>query len=158
MAVTESKSIQATRHDLGQMSPAHSGVGELKLIFFDVTTIAGDANSTIALCNLPAGTFRYLGFLSKVYHGAFGTARTMDIGWDAYTTEAGVDVAADEDGLSSAADVAAAGSFSPIDEVATHPVNQKIFSSREGIRFRAKVEAAAVGAGEEISGWLAFAG
>lgn len=156
MAVTESKSVQCTAHDLGENVPAHSGKGEVMLLFFDGVTIAGDANSTIALCDLPAGTFRYLGFLSKFYHSAFGTARTMDIGWDAYTTEAGVEVAADEDGISSAQDSAALGSFSPLDELSTTPIAQKIFSSRNGVRFRAKTEAAAVGAGEEFSGWLAF--
>ena len=157
MAATESKSVQCTAHDLGEMVPAHSGKGELVAIFFDVTTVVGDANSTIAICDLPAGTFRYMAFLSKVYHSAFGTARTMDIGWDAYVEEDGTVVAADEDGIASAQDVAAASSFSPLDELTAEPVAQKIFSSRDGIRFRAKVEAAAVGAGETMSGWLMFA-
>lgn len=157
MAVTESKSVQCTAHDLGEMVPSHSGKGELVAIFFDVVTIAGDANSTVALCDLPAGTFRYMGFLSRVYHSAFGSGRTMDIGWDAYVQEDGTVVGADEDGISSAADVAAAGNFSPTDELTAVPVSQKVFSSREGIRFRAKVEAAAVGAAEDISGWLMFA-
>lgn len=157
MAVTTTKSTQVTAHDAGTMVPSYSGVGELVLIHFDVdSTTAGDANSLISLAYLPAGTFRFNQFLSKLYFSAFGTARTMDIGWTAYTEEDGTAAVADEDGLTAAADVSSAGSLSPGAALTSHPVGEKVFSSQSGILFQAKIEAAALGAGETVSGWLAF--
>lgn len=76
----------------------------------DAPSTAGDANSLGNLCKIPAGA-RVLP-MSKLYHGALGTGRTMDVGWTAYDPEdGGSQVAADVDGLADGADVSSAGSF-----------------------------------------------
>ena len=160
MAVENLKSKQIINKDATPkvLNPAHSGKGQLFALFFEPPTAgsfaSGDANSTIALCDLPPGKSRYLVFPSRIYHSAFGTGRTMDIGWDAYTEEDGDAVVADEDGLHSAADVSAAGSFTPGDEIAV--LGSLLFNNRTDVRFRAKVEAAALSAGETLSGYLIF--
>jgi len=156
MAVENYLSAQLTNKAAGVTNAAPSGKAELFSLYFQATPGAGDTNSTIAIVDLPPGTYRYVGDLSRIYHSAFGTGRTMDVGFDAYVTEAGATVSADEDGLHSAADVASAGSFQPLDELTTHPVGSKLFSSVGGIRFRCKVEGAGLSAGEEMSGWLTF--
>lgn len=153
MAVENEKSAQVINNDAGIVNDSHSGKGQLFALFFDADPGAGDANSTIALVDVPAGIYRYLVFLSRIYYSAFGTARTMDVGWDAYTNVDGTAVLADEDGIHSAQDVAAAGSFSPGDELTT---GSKLFDSQSGVRIRAKVEAAALGAGETLDGYLVF--
>ncbi len=158
MAVVNSKSTQVTNQDAGLMSPAYSGKGQTFSLFFDALPTAGDANSTVAIAYLPPGKYRYLGHESRIYHSAFGTARTLDVGWDAYTNEDGTAVVADEDGIHSAADVSVAGSFQPQDELLTHPVGTKVFDSRDGILFRIKVEGGALSAGEEVSGYMTFLG
>lgn len=157
MAVEALKTKQVINNDLGVTNPSHAGKGQLFMLFFEPPVAgsfgSGDANSTIALCDVPAGSVRYLVFQSRIYYSAFGTARTMDVGWDSYTSLANATVAADEDGIHSAQDVAAAGSFSPGDELAS---GSKLFESISGVRIRAKVEAAALSTGETLYGYLAF--
>lgn len=158
MAVENLSSLQEVNRAAGRTTNSHIAWGRMRVLRFSPPVAgsyaSGDANSTIALCHLPAGRFTLLGDLSRVRHSAFGTARTMDIGWDAYTTQAGAAVAADEDGIHSAADVAAAGSFIPVDELGVS--GMKVFDSREGVTFRAKVEAAALSSGETLDGYLVF--
>lgn len=152
MAVEHLKSRQIIASEAGQMMYSHLGKGKLFALRSSPPVVgsygAGDTNSTIALCKVPAGRFTLLAHLSIVRHSAFGTARTMDIGWDAYTDQAGTAVDADEDGIHSAADVAAAGSFVPVDELGVSGF--RVFDSREGVTIRAKVEAAALSSGETL--------
>jgi hypothetical protein len=158
MAVENLSSLQEVNRAAGKTTYSYQGFGRLRVLRSSPPVVgsygSGDANSTIALCHLPAGKFVLLGHLCTVRHSAFGTGRTLDIGWDAYTTQAGVAVAADEDGVHSAADVAAAGSFVPLDELGVS--SMKLFDSREGVTFRAKVEAAGLSSGETLDMILVF--
>jgi len=157
MAVTAQKSLQVGNADLGIKTPAYIAKGQMFCLRSSPPVGdygIGDANSTIALVKVPAGRYTLIGFLSKVCHSAFGTARTMDIGWDAYTKEDGTPVAADEDGIHSAADVSAAGSFVPLDELGVS--QSKVFDSREGVTIRAKVEAGAILTGETVDAFFVF--
>jgi hypothetical protein len=158
MAVENLKSRQIIASELGATVPSYIGNGRLRAIRSSAPVVgsygAGDANSTIALLKIPGGKLTLLGHLSIVRHSAFGTARTMDIGWDAYTNMDGTAVAADEDGIHSAADVAAAGSFVPLDELGVSAM--KVFDSLEGVTIRAKVEADALLTGETLDVVLVF--
>lgn len=158
MAVENLSSKQEINRAAGVLTNSYEGKGQLFALRSSPPVAgsygSGDANSTIALCHLPAGKFVLLGHLCTVRHSAFGTGRTMDIGWDAYTNQDGTAVNADEDGLHSAADVAAAGSFVPLDELGVSAM--RLFDSRDGVTFRAKVEAAALSTGETLDVILVF--
>lgn len=156
MAVVNSFSTALTNKNNGLTTPAHSSIGKVKRIHFDALPTAGDVNSTVAILDIPPGKYRFDRFTSRLYHSAFGTGRTLDVGWDAYTNEDGTPVAASEAGLTAAADVSSAGEFSPGAALTTHPVGQKVFDSRDGVRIRCKVEGAALSAGEEVSGFMDF--
>lgn len=69
---------------------------------------AGDANSTIEVWRIPSGARLYL-HLSTIRNSAYGAARVLKFGWRAYANPDGSAVAADDDGLFAALDVAAAG-------------------------------------------------
>src|SRR5688572_33378586 len=111
MAVEHLKSRQIIAAEAGERLPSYLSKGQLFALRSSPPVAgsygAGDANSTIALVKIPPGKYTLLGDLCRIRHSAFGSGRTMDVGWDAYTNEDGTPVAADEDGLSSAAGVAA---------------------------------------------------
>jgi hypothetical protein len=139
--VTAQKSTQLTDLDKtpSVKQSADTYYGKLRVLRFDFTQAgAGDINSTVDLVKLPAGRVTLFGSLSRVGHDALGAARTLDVGWTAYTEPDGDAVAADEDGLHSAADVSAAGSFNPSDELGNDAAHQ--FWSKEGVLLQAKVE------------------
>jgi hypothetical protein len=72
------------------------------------TLVEGDEDSTIQICTLPRGA-RYCSQLSKLGWKGFGTGRTLDLGWMAYTLDNGIVVRADPTGLGTGLDVAADG-------------------------------------------------
>lgn len=160
MTLENLKSRQIIAKDVGQTVPAYMGKGHMIALVSSPpvvgTYILGDVNSTIALVDVPAGKYTLIGYLSKVMNSAFGASRTMDIGWDAYTTEAGVAVAALENGIHTAADVSAAGSFVPLSALGV--TQTKLFDSRSGVRIRAKVEGGALSAGMTVDMVLVFVG
>ena len=114
MAVTNEKSTQMTNLDASPpvKLEARQAHGKTRVFAFDFTqgAAAGDATSTALLARIPANS-KVIGHLSKVYHSAFGAARTLDVGYKAYTDVDGTAVAADPNFFASAVDVALAGSF-----------------------------------------------
>lgn len=163
MAVTTEKSTQytiqtATNSD--NRNPSHDYGGNLAIFFFTFTqgVAAGDIGSIAQLFKLPPGKFRYLGHLSRVVHSAFGTARTLDIGFTtAFTKADGTAVSADEAALHTAADVSAAGSFQPVDELlAAGEGGTYLFDSREGVIVEAQVEGGTIPAAATLDGYLVF--
>ncbi len=115
MALTAEKSLQATAAATGVVVESVSGKGELTPFYFSFTQSAaiGDINSTADLIVLPPGKWRYVADLSKVFFSAFGAARTLDIGFGAYTQPDGTVVAANQAAIDLSKDVAAAGSYAP---------------------------------------------
>jgi len=158
MAVEALKSRQIIARDAGLLVPSYLGKGQMFALRSSPPVAgsyaSGDANSTIDLVVVPPGKFVMLGDLCRIRHSAFGTGRTMDVGWAAYTNEDGTAVTADEDGIHSAADVAAAGSFVPLDELGVSAM--KLFDSREGVTIKVKIEAAALSSGETIDAYFVF--
>jgi hypothetical protein len=161
MTLENLKSRQIIAKDAGLVVPAYLGKGRMLALNSTPpvvgTYILGDINSTIALLDVPAGKYLYIGYLSLVTNSAFGAARLLDIGWDAYTQEDGTAVAASGNGIHSAADVSAAGSFIPLSGIGV--TKTKLFDSRgPGVRIRAKVTGAALPAGTTVNMVMIFMG
>lgn len=152
MAVTTqySTQYQAVHRDVPpSVRSADEYYGKLRAYAFNFTQSgAGDANSLAVLTKFHGRT-RFISHLSKVYHSAFGTSRTLDLGWAAYNDPNGVAVAADEDGLDAAVNVAAAGSFTP-DALTGNET--KLFETKDGVDIQAKVEAGTIPDAATIDG------
>jgi hypothetical protein len=106
-------STQVAKHDLpntyfpGNPPRQPDDDGRLHYRWFEATqgAAAGDATSTIGLCYIPAGRWRALGLALNC--SAFGTGRTLDVGYATYTNRDGTIVAADPDAFVTAKDVSA---------------------------------------------------
>ena len=157
MAVTTEKSTQVTNIAAGTTLEPNDLGGKLRIACFNFVqgAVAGDANSTADLVKLPAGKIRVIGALSRVAHSALGTGRTMDIGFAAYVNQAGAAVSAHEDALHSAADVSAAGSFAPVDEMGGDGFLD--LESLTGVTIKAKVESGTIPAAATIDGYIVYA-
>jgi hypothetical protein len=156
MAVTTEKSTQVTNSDAEPHveNPVHQYGGRLRIYQFNFTqgVAAGDANSIAKLLDLP-GPCTVLLDLSYVHVSAFGAARTLDIGWDAYTDVDGTARVAAEDGLASALDVSAAAT---INIGADRAITTGLKRFEGKARIAAKVEGGTIPAGATIDGWLAL--
>jgi len=112
MAVTTEKSTQVTNlravPPVKNQSSEDSGKLRIKVGNFTQGAAAGDANSTMDLCELPGGA-RVIPALSAVNFSAFGVGRTLDIGFTAHTKADGTTVVAVVDKFLDGGDVAAAG-------------------------------------------------
>lgn len=155
MAVSNENSTQYELQNDNQSAlnaPAH---GKLRVLSFEHTqAVAGDAGSVTTLIKLPAGKIRVLTNLSKIEHSAFGSSRTLGVGFAAYTNEAGTDVAADPDYFASAVNVAAAGTF-VLDESATPALSQEL-DSKQGIVVNATVAGGTIPAGATLKGYILY--
>jgi len=141
----------------GQLVDPVDYVGKLEFLWFDFVNgaVAGDANSTVTLCYLPAGKIRVFGGLSIVQHSAFGASRVADVGLPAYTERDGTAVTANEDAFHSAADIATAGAFAPKDEMGADET--LIVDSRAPVAVVLKCEAGTIPADAELHGFIVFA-
>ena len=102
MAVTTQKSAEVTNITASPptMLDTSSLHGRLRVAYFLHTQDgAGDATSTVDLVKLPAGKGRILIRSSWLASSAFGSSRTLDIGYVAHTDNSGDAVAVDVDGL-----------------------------------------------------------
>ena len=159
MAVTTENS---TEYALTVAVPAkvpfvHQLHGRLRIAFFDFTqgAAAGDATSVARLVKLPAGKVRLLLPLSRIAYSAIGTARTMDLGWEAYNDDDGNDaVAADPNGLDDGVDVAAAGSVNPGGTIGTHET--KLFESAAGVVITAQINDGTIPAAATLKGYFVY--
>lgn len=155
MAVTTEKSTQLTAIDAGKRNYSSDYGGVDKTFDFDFTqsAAAGDATSTAELVRIPAG--RWYVHLDRCYAAwsAFGTARTLDIGWAAYTAPDGTAVVADPNGFDDAIDVAAAGGAAMgSDASTTCPGKKKLFNSRDGVSIIATVAGGTIPAAATLIG------
>ena len=135
MAVTTEDSSQMARIGATppKVNPTHDWHGRLRTARFSFVqgAAAGDAASFQRLVKLPAGKVRVHLAISRVAHSALGAARTLDLGWEAYTGDDGVAVVADPNGLDDGVDVSGAGNYVPIGTVGGDET--KLFESQEGV-------------------------
>ena len=140
MAVTQQKSTQVSNAAASPavMNPTHDWHGRLRIARFDFTQSGqGDAGSLAELVQLPAGRVRVILPLSRVAFAAMGAARTLDLGWLAYTDDDGNAVTADPNGLDDGVDVATAGSINPDGTVGGD--ESYLFSSQAGVTIPAQI-------------------
>ena len=159
MAVTTESSTQYTEGYItipAKVPESHEWMGRIRIGFFTFVqgSDAGDAGSTANLIKIPAGKVRLLLPLSRVHSSALGSSRTMDLGWIAYTNDAGVAVAADPNGLDDGVDVSSAVAFNPAGTVGTHET--VLFESREGVVLTAQVNDGTLPAAATIGGYFAY--
>jgi hypothetical protein len=60
--------------------------GKIRFAYFNLpaVAVAGDANTTLELCDLPPGAVRILPFMSSIKTSAWGASRTLSLGHRAY--------------------------------------------------------------------------
>lgn len=128
--------------------------GKLKIVRFNFTqgAAAGDAGSTQQLVKLPPGRWRVMLAMSRVAHSAFGAARTLDLGWQAYTGNDGVAVAADPNGLDDGNDVSALGSFTPTGTVGGEETY--LFDNKDDVTIEAQCNDGTIPIGATLDGYI----
>ena len=162
MAVTDQDSTQVTTLESTgnvQKLDAAAYQGTCVDLPFDFTqgAAAGDATSTVDLCILPPGDYLFLGPRSWVVFSAFGAARTLDIGWRAYTAPDGTAVAVSAGGINAAIDVSAAGILSGLGgALANSTGRKKLFSSKTGVKLFATVNVSTIPAAATLSGSISI--
>lgn len=131
--------------------------GRMRIAYFEFTqgAAAGDAGSFAYMVTLPAGNNRLLLPLSRLAFSAWGTARTMDLGWLAYTDlSGGTAVAADPNGLDDGVDVSSAGSVNPGGTIGTHETKQ--FDSQGVVTLTAQCNDGTLPAAGTLSGYWIY--
>lgn len=156
MAVTAEKSDQITNIEAKPVVflKPDDWMGRLKIFRFNFTqgAAAGDAGSTAELVKLPPGRWRILLPLCRIAHSAFGAARTLDLGWQAYTDNNGDAVAADPNGLDDGNDVSAAGSFVPTGTVGGDETY--LFENSDEVTIEAQCNDGTLPAGATLDGYI----
>lgn len=154
MAVTTEKSSQLARIESTppKVNPTHHWHGRERFYEANFTqgAAAGDAGSIARLLTLPAGKVRLVLWKSRIATSAFGVARTLDLGWEAYTKDDGSAVAASPNGLDAGQDVAAAGAYTPIGTLGAGET--MLFESKGGVTLTARVNAGTIPAAATIDG------
>lgn len=153
MAVEALKTTEQTDPYRGKPVNDH---GKLRIQYFNLpaTTVAGDANSTIDLCELPFGEIRVIPALSRITHSAFGAGRTLDVGHLEYQKrdDPSADLEAyDQDAFIDGLDVAAAGAG-----VAFGTGIDFDIYSKSGVTVQAKVLGGTIPVGATVSGFIVY--
>ena len=103
MAVTNERSDQLKLYDQRERIPPGQANGRSRNAAFTHTQAAnGDANSTVELCTLPPGDMFVVDFSLDI--PSLGAARTVNVGWRAYTDPDGTQVAENLSGFLSGID------------------------------------------------------
>lgn len=159
MAVTAQKSIQvgkmeATPLDALKPDELH---GRIRLAYFTFTQSgAGDANSIIDLVKLPPNS-RLLKNVSRIGHSAFGAARLLDIGYEAYNKQDGSTVAASVDTIQDGLDVAAAAANVALGVGTNADDSPTIdFDNRDFVVIQAKVLVDTIPDGATLEGYFEY--
>ncbi len=130
--------------------------GRLRVMTFEFTqgSVAGDAGSLAVLGRLPAGNVRVILPLSFIGTSAMGVARTMDIGWLAYTQRDGSAVTADPNGLDDGIDVSSAATTTPGGTLGGG--ENKEFDNEGGVDITAQINDDTIPAAATIQGFLVY--
>jgi len=158
MAVTTESSSQIGKQDgtPPTMLDTRDLHGRVRFARFDFTqgAAAGDAASIQRLIKIPAGKVRVLLALSRIANSDFGAARTLDLGWEAYTKNNGVAVAVNFAGLDAAQAVTPAGAYAPTGTVGGDETFE--FDSDKGVNICSRVAGGTIPAAATIKGYLAY--
>lgn len=161
MAVTTESSDQVSQVETNGSDLVKNSDWNAKgqYFFFTFTQGAanGDAGSIVRAIRIPPGRWRMILSECRIYFEAMGTARTMDIGWLAYTDVNGDTVVADPNGLDDGIDVSSAGSVVPAGTIGTHET--KVFDARstDGVTITLQINDGTLPIGKDISGYFVLA-
>ena len=163
MAVTTQKSTEYTNVTaVPQVNIGPSEMhGRVRVAYFThAQSGAGDATSSVALCQLPAGKVRLLLGSSFMYVNWTTASATLDLGWDAYTAQDGTTTAADVDGLLDGLSVETAGLYSG-EDLCTLAAVQALggtfaFESKDGVVIRASSTDTAIVDADDLVGYLLY--
>lgn len=149
MAVTDTKSTQLD----SERKDVRDDHAKTRSQYFEVTqgAAAGDAGSTVQLCDLPAGPVRILPYGSIIQYSALGASRTLDVGFKQYNKGVGLEQAEEEDALIDGLDVSSAGLAAFNAAVLKHDVY-----STSGIRVFGTIKGGTIPAGATISGIVQY--
>lgn len=160
MAVTAEKSTQVTNQEAANahLEPNEAS-GRLRIGYFDFTqgAAAGDANSTVDLAYMPAGRVRVISKLSFITCSAFGSARTLNIGYTAHTDQAGDSVNADEDAVADGLDVSAAADLQMgLSTAAGVAATTLLLNGRDRVLLQAKCLGGTLPAAATLNGFFVY--
>lgn len=116
-------------------------------IDFTQGAAAGDATSTMALCKMPAGKHKVLNIV--LVTSAFGSSRTLAVGYEAHTNEAGTAVSASANAFKAAYDVSSSAT--------TLVTLNTDMDSASGYVINSVVAGGTIPAGATIKGYVEFA-
>jgi hypothetical protein len=156
MAVLALKSIQETD---GVRKPAYDDHSKVRFQYFEIApvAVAGDANTTIDLCELPPGPVRVLPWMSRIKTSAFGSSRTLDIGHRAYQVKDPVAGVYTEEAENETAFVAAKDVSSAVaNDAWSATVLKYDIYSKAGVMIFAKVEGGTIPVAATLSGFVAY--
>ena len=161
MAVTSQKSTEYTNATATPVVNNNTTEqhGRVRIAFFThAQDGAGDATSSVALCELPAGRVRVLASLSRAYVNWTTSGATLDLGWDAYTDLSGTAVAADPNGLIDGLDVDAVGFQTLEGAIAANLLTggTYVFESKDGVVIRATSQDVAIADGDDLVGYICY--
>jgi hypothetical protein len=157
MAITLEASAELTKQEAvptDMLNPRELH-GRMRVARFAFTqgAAAGDANSYARLIKLPAGKVRVFLGASRIACSAFGAARVLSLGWEAYK-EGGVAVVADNDGLDVDQDVSAAIAYVPIGTLSGDETYE--FNSDNGVVITGFCEGGTIPAAATLKGYLVY--
>jgi len=161
MGVTTEKSTQETNRTATPpvKNPSYNEHGRVRTAYFAFNqgAAAGDATSTQDLVTLPPGIVRLIKTDSKFVCSAFGSSRTLDIGYAAHTNADGTAVPLSANAILDDADVSAAAKLecgAGTGALGTDPTI--LFDSREGVKLYATVAGGTIPAGATIKGYFKY--
>lgn len=130
--------------------------GKLRIAHFTLTQVtAGDATSVAYLVKLPAGRVRILLDKSVIANSAFGTSRTLDIGYGDYTAKDGTTTSGDADAFKADLDVSAAAAAASLAQAAGADPTV-LFETRDGLMIQAAVAGGTIPAAATLKGYIVY--
>lgn len=161
MAVTNQYSTQYTAEaQAPKMSLFVWQSFRMLVLPFDFTqgAAAGDATSTVTFRRIPPGVAYFFPILSRYGWSAFGAARTLAIGYSAYTDDTGTAVVANTTIFDAAVDVSLAGDAamgsSLVEGTLANTGQFRKFASQNGVDIIATVAGGTIPAAAQIHGSL----
>lgn len=156
MAVVTVKSTQVTSLDEKTILNTRELAGRKRVAKFTYTAPAAhDAGSDVVLARLPANKMTILGTESYLKTSAFGASRVGKVGYLAYTNIDGEAVAADDDALASALDLATAATNTLHNAIALADVSLTL-ENQGGIDINLTVTGGTIPSGATIKGYITY--
>jgi hypothetical protein len=144
-----SEAVERGSHDL--TNPDQQGMLEYRRFEHTQGATAGDATSTQGLIKLGPGRIRFI--CAFIDNSAWGSSRTLDIGWLANVEPDGTVITADPNGLVAAKDVSAALVAWGFNVATAHVV----LNARDPLQIVSTVAGGTIPAGATLKGTLVYA-